>query len=185
MITQVVPGVIEALASETISLPTTADRLAPAPQLVNGVEYAEAIFTLAGSESDIAALVKVVELSLLVMLIVRRLETPAQIVLSVKDLEIDGAKTVLTVKVALAGVELVMEPPLPEPLKVPAGIVFTRLPGVVEVTSTDTVQEPGVLPDWAGTVPPFRARVVPPAVAKTLPPQVVAALTGFASLIPV
>ena len=69
-------------------------------------------------------------------------------------------------------------------VKPPAGMVLIRLPGVVEVTSTDTVQAPGVAPAWAGTVPPLIWMLFPPETAITLPPQVVSALTGLASVIP-
>lgn len=48
-----------------------------------------------------------------------------------------------TVSDALAGVEFVT--PLPV-LNAPAGMVLVRLPGVLEVTSTATVQKPGVDP---------------------------------------
>lgn len=90
----------------------------------------------------------------------------------------------LTRNVALAGVVLVMMPPAPEEVSAPAGIVLIRFPGVVEVTFTDTEQEPGVTPLWAGTVPPLNEKVVPPGTAATEPPQVFELLTGFAIRIP-
>lgn len=90
----------------------------------------------------------------------------------------------LTRKVALAGVVLVMMPPAPEEVSAPAGIVLIRFPGVVEVTFTDTVHEPGVTPLWAGTVPPLNEKVVPPGTAATEPPQVFESLTGFAMSMP-
>jgi hypothetical protein len=57
-------------------------------------------------------------------------------------------------------------------------------PGVVEVTSIDTVHEPGVAPTWAGTVPPLNDKTVPPATAVTVPPQLLLRFTGFAIEIP-
>lgn len=64
--------------------------------------------------------------------------------------------------------------PPPVELKAPTGIVLIRVPGAVEVTLTDTVHDPGVDPDWAGTVPPLKDMDVEPAAAVTLPPQVFA-----------
>lgn len=61
--------------------------------------------------------------------------------------------------------------PPPVELKAPTGMVLIRVPAVVEVTLTDTVHDPGVDPDWAGTVPPLKDMVVEPAAAVTLPPQ--------------
>jgi len=54
------------------------------------------------------------------------------------------------------------------------------LPGIVEVTFIVTVQDPGVIPDWAGTVPPLSDKVVVPATAATVPPQVLVKPTGLA-----
>ena len=44
----------------------------------------------------------------------------------------------------------------------------------------DTVHDPGVLPDWAGTVPPLNEKEVVPATAVTEVPQVVVKPTGLA-----
>jgi hypothetical protein len=75
--------------------------------------------------------------------------------------------------VALAGLVLLMFiPPGPLDLRAPMGIVLIQFPGVVEVTLTVTVHEPGVVPVWAGTVPPLNDTVDEPAAAVTLPPQV-------------
>lgn len=95
-----------------------------------------------------------------------------------------GAWMILTRKVALAGVVLVIGPALPLEVSAPAGIVLIRFPCVVEVTSSDTVHDPGVTPVCAGTVPPLNDKVVPPDTAVTEPPQVLDALTGFAIWIP-
>ena len=86
----------------------------------------------------------------------------------------------MTVNVALAGVVLVIETPPPVELNSFAGIVLIRLPIVVEVTSIPTVHSPGVVPTWAGTVPPFNDKVVVPDTAVTLPPQLFEILAGFA-----
>jgi hypothetical protein len=68
--------------------------------------------------------------------------------LGLKLLLTEGAPVPLTFKVALAGVVLVMfMPPGPLAFNLPAGIVLIQFPGVVEVTLTDTVQDPGVVPD--------------------------------------
>ena len=54
---------------------------------------------------------------------------------------------------------------------------------MVEVTFTVTVQEPGVVPTWAGTAPPINDRVVPTTL--TIPPQAVVAPAGLAKPRPV
>ena len=59
-----------------------------------------------------------------------------------------------------------------------------RLPGVVDVTSTDIVQEPGVEPTWAATVPPLKEMVVVPVLAMTMPPHVLSRFEGVAILKP-
>ena len=96
---------------------------------------------------------------------------PAQILLGLKLLPTDGAPVAVTFKVALAGLVLLMEVPPPVELNAPMGIVLILVPGAVEVTSTDTVHDPGVDPDWAGTVPPLKEMVLEPAGAFTVPPQ--------------
>ena len=95
-----------------------------------------------------------------------------------------GDWIISTCKVALAGVVLVMVLPPPEEVSAPAGIVLIRFPGIVEVTSTDTLHPPGVTLVWAGTVPPLNDKVVPPGTAVTEPPQVLDALIGLAMRIP-
>jgi len=64
--------------------------------------------------------------------------------------------------------------PPPVEFKAPTGILLIRVPAVVEVTLTDTVHDPGVDPDWAGTVPPLKEMEVEPAAAVAVPPQVFA-----------
>src|SRR5512134_4041182 len=90
----------------------------------------------------------------------------------------------VTFKVALAGVVLLMVVPPPVEDKLPAGILLMRFPGVVEVTSIDTVHDPGVAPACAGTVPPVKDNVVPPGEAVTEPPQVLVKFTGLAMTSP-
>ena len=105
-------------------------------------------------------------------------------VLGLKRLFKVGAWITPTRNVALAGAVLVMRPALPEEVSAPAGMVLIRFPGVVEVTSTDTVHDPGTIPTWAGTVPPLKDNVVPPDAVVIVPPQVLTPLTGFARRIP-
>ena len=91
----------------------------------------------------------------------------------------------VTFKVALAGVVLVMVVPPPVEESSPAGILLMRFPGVVEVTSIDTVHDPGVPDgDCSGTVPPVKDNVVPPGEAATEPPQVLIKFTGSAMMRP-
>jgi len=84
----------------------------------------------------------------------------------------EGTPAAVTFRVALAGLVLLMDVPPPVELKAPTGIVLILVPAVVDVTLTDTVHDPGVDPDWAGTVPPLKDMLVEPAGAVTVPPQV-------------
>jgi len=95
-------------------------------------------------------------------------------VLGLKLLLTEGTPVAVTFRVALAGLVLLMDVPPPVELKAPIGMVLILAPGVVAVTLTDTVHDPGVDPDWAGTVPPLKDMVVEPAGAVTVPPQVFA-----------
>jgi len=95
-------------------------------------------------------------------------------VLGLKLLLTEGTPAAETFRVALAGLVLLIVVPPPVELRAPIGIVLIKFPGVVEVTLTDTVQEPGVDPDWAGTVPPLKDMVVVPATAVAVPPQLFA-----------
>lgn len=92
--------------------------------------------------------------------------------LGLKLLLTEGAPGATTVSVALAGVVFVMVVPPPVEFRAFAGMLLTRMPGVVDVTLIDTVHEPGVLPVWAGTVPPVNRIVPEPAAAVTVPPHV-------------
>ncbi len=84
----------------------------------------------------------------------------------------EGVPTPVTFKVALAGLVVVTGmPPGPAEVNLPAGMVLIQFPGAVEVTLTATVQEPGVDPVCAGTVPPLKVIVDVPAVAVAVPPQ--------------
>jgi hypothetical protein len=89
--------------------------------------------------------------------------------------------TGITVSVALAGVEFVTPFPV---IKALAGIVLIMLPGVLEVTLIATVQEPGVDPACAGTLPPVNVKLVPPDTAVTVPPHELDRPAGFAIVIP-
>jgi hypothetical protein len=139
---------------------------------------------LDGSESVSDTWVSAVLRSLFLILIVNSVVCPTNIVVGEKLLFTEGDRRLPTRKVALAGVVFVMVPPSPEEVNAPAGIVLIRFPGVVEVTSTDTVHEPGVDTTWAGTVPLLNDKVVPPGTAVTEPPHELDALTGFAMSIP-
>lgn len=105
-------------------------------------------------------------------------------VLGAKTFVINGGNTVPTCRVALAGVVFVMVPPPPVPVSPPAGMVLIRFPGVTDVTSMETVHEPGVTPTCGGTVPPDKDIVVPPGAAATLLPQVDTRFIGLAIKIP-
>lgn len=79
---------------------------------------------------------------------------------------------------------MVIDPPSPREDNAPAGIVLIKFPVVVEVTSTETVHEPGVTSCCAGTVPPLKDKVVAPGAAVTTPPQVFATFGGLAMKMP-
>ena len=164
--------------------PLTAAKEAELPQFDNAEATGLASTRLAGNASVSAACVSAIVRSLFLMRIVNWLVCPINMVLGEKLLFNVGDRMMFTRKVALAGVVLVIVPPAPEEVSAPAGIVLIRFPGVVEVTSTDTLHEPGVTAVWAGTVPPLNEKVVPPGTVVTLPPQVVDALAGLAIKIP-
>ena len=63
-------------------------------------------------------------------------------------------------------------------------MVLIRFPAVVEVTLIETVHDPGVIPSWAGTVPPLNEKLVEPATAVTEPPQELVNPTGLAMASP-
>src|SRR5271157_1281274 len=156
----------------------------PAPQLVREAPAGFAMTTLPGRASVRLICISALFGSVLTMLMVSWLLCPAQTVAGLKFLFTEGGRTVLTCRVALAGVVLATRPPLPVAVELPAGMVLIRLPAVVEVTATVTVQEPFVLPTLAGTVPPLRERLVAPGTALTVPPQVLDRFTGLARLMP-
>lgn len=140
--------------------------------------------TLAGRLSVSETCVRLLPCSLFLIRMESRLVCPAQIVPGLKLLLTEGTGVPVTFKVALAGVVLVMFAPPPVEVSSPAGIVLIRLSTAVAVTLTDTVHDPGVVPDCAGTVPPLRDRFVPPTDALTEPPQEFVKTMGFAMVRP-
>ena len=140
--------------------------------------------TLAGRLSVIEAWVRLLPCSLFVITMESSLVSPAHIVPGLKLLSTEGIGDAVTFNVALAGVVLVMLTPPPVEVSAFIGIVLMRLPAVVEVTFTDTVQLPGVVPTCAGTVPPLNEKDVAPAVAVTEPPHVFVRPTELAMLRP-
>lgn len=160
--------------------------VAAPPQPVNVGETGFASITLAGRLSVNVVWVRAVFRSLFLIVIASWLTCPTHIVFGVKLLVNEGDWTTPTRRVALAGVVFVtvIAPLGSVEVNPPAGIVLMRLPGVVEVTSMDTVHDPGDTPACAGTMPPLKDRVVVPETAVTLPAQVLVRLTGFAMDIP-
>jgi len=134
--------------------------------------------TLAGRLSVREAWVSVTFGSGLLITMASWLVCPTHTVPGLKLLLTDGVPGALTRRVALAGVVLVMLKPPPVALKFPAGIVLMWFPAMDEVTWMDTVHEPGVTPDCAGTTPPVRETLVD--VVFTVPLQVLAILGGLA-----
>jgi hypothetical protein len=177
-------GAIVPLFNVTEVPPLSAVRVAEVPQPLSCGDTGSARKILAGRSSRKEAWVRLRPISLLVITMDNRLTLPAQIVAGLKLLLIEGLGLPVTFNVALAGVVLEILSPSPVELSAPAGIVLMRLLGVEEVTLTDTVHDPGVDPDCAGTVPPLRDRVVPPAAAFTVPPQELIKPTGFAMVSP-
>jgi len=182
LITQLEPGSIDPLF-KVIELPpgVTSNEAVP-PQFCN--EFAgragSAITTFVGKVSVSDVWVKELFVLVLLIVIVRTLISPAQIVLGANVLDTVGVATSTTVTVALAGVVFVIETPPPVELSVLAGIVLIKFPRVVEVTSIPTVHSPGIAPTCAGTVPPARDNVVVPGTAVTVPPQVLDIFAGLA-----
>ena len=78
--------------------------------------------------------------------IVNWLVCPTHIVLGVKVFPIVGGRREATCNVALAGVVFVIVPPPPVPVSPPAGMVLIKFPETMDVTSRETVQDPGVIP---------------------------------------
>jgi hypothetical protein len=109
--------------------------------------------------------------ALFVILMDNWLVPPDQMLLGLKLFATEGVPVPVTFRVALAGLVLLIVVPPPEAVNAPTGIVLIQFPGVVEVTLTDTVHDPGVDPR-AGTVPPLNDMAAEPAGAVTVPPQV-------------
>lgn len=163
--------------------PLIAVNEAELPQFDNVDETGLARTTLDGSSSISDACVRAIVGSSFLIRIVNALICPTSMVLGEKLLFNVGARTISTCRVALAGVLLVTGPNSPDEVNEFAGIVLIRLPGVVEVTSIDTVHEPGV-PTASGTVPPLNDKVVPPGTAVTEPPHVFDTFAGLAMKMP-
>ncbi len=151
------------------------------PQAVRVIPGGFAITIFAGRLSVSDVCVREALVSVFLILMVRVLACPTQMVLGANDLLREGGWTLFICSVALAGVVLVTGtvPVGSVECNVLAGIVLTWFPAIVDVTFTVTVQEPGVIPTWAGTVPPMRERVVPTIV--TTPPQVFVVFGGTAT----
>ena len=184
VIVQVEFGAIVPLFKVTEVLPLTAVKVAEAPHPVSVGETGLARKTMAGKLSVRVACVKLRFCSLFLITIESWPIPPAQIVPGVKLLVTEGGKVPLTFRVALAGVVFVIFVPPPVELNEPAGMVLIRFPVVDDVTLIETVQDPGVDPIWAGTVPPLKDRVVEPATAVTEPPQELVKPTGLAIMRP-
>ena len=184
VILQVELGAIVPLFSDTDVPPLTALNEAEAPHPVNAGETGLARKTSAGRLSVSETWVKVVLGSLFLITMESWLVPPIQIVPGLKLLLIEGIGLPATFKVALAGLVFVMLIPSPVEVNAPAGIVLIRFPAVVEVTMSETVHDPGVIPSWAGTVPPVRDRLVEPPAAVTEPPQELVKPTGLAMVRP-
>jgi hypothetical protein len=121
--------------------------VAEPPQPDNVGEGDGAKETFVGRLSGRVVPVRVVVV-LFVIVIVSWLIPPAQMLLGLKLLATVGAPAPVTFNVALAGLVVVMLiPPGPEELNVPAGMVLIQFPATAEVTLTVTVQDPGVDPD--------------------------------------
>jgi hypothetical protein len=136
--------------------------------------------TFAGRLSVSDVWVNVVDAEVLFIVIVSTLVSPTQDVLGENDLCTVGDWTPVTIRVALAGVVLVIDTPPPVELNALAGIVLILFPAVVDVTAIPTVHSPGVTPTCGGTVPPLSEKVVDPGAAVTLPPQEFEILAGLA-----
>ena len=171
VIVQVELGAIVPLFSDTDVPRLTAVNEAESPHPVNTGETVSARKTPSGRLSVSETSVNVVLSSLFLITMESWLVPPIQIVLGLKLLFIEGIRLTATFKVALAGLVLVMFEPSPVEVSAPTGMVLIRFPAVVEVTKRETVQDPGVIASWAGTLPPLNEIVVEPATAVTEPPQ--------------
>ena len=137
-------GVTVALVKLTVLPPATAFSTAAPPQFVKGVppNGGLARTTFAGKVSVNEVPVRSVSVSLLLIVMVRVLTSPMDIVFGANPLLSVGGVTATTVNVALAGVvlEIVTTVPLSFPLalKLSAGMVLMRFPAVVDVTLIST-----------------------------------------------
>ena len=184
VIVQVELGAIVPLFNDTDAPPGTAVNKADAPQPVNVGETGLAKKTSVGRLSVSDTCVKVVLGSLFLITMESWLVPPAQIVPGLKLLLMEGLGLPATFKVALAWLVLVMLEPSPVEVNAPAGMVLIMFPAVVEVTLIETVHDPGVIPSWAGTVPPLNEKLVEAATAVTVPPQELVNPTGLAMASP-
>jgi hypothetical protein len=182
VIEQVEAGAMVPLFSVTEVPPGLAVNEAVPPQPAREGETGLARKTLAGRESIRDAWVRLVAGRLFLMVIVKRLVAPAHIVPGLKLLFTSGVGLAVTLRVALAGLVLLMFVPPPVELRAPTEMVLIKLPGVTEVTLTETVHDPGVEPDCAGTVPPLNVMEV--LVVETFPPHVSLMPAGLATLRP-
>jgi hypothetical protein len=172
------------LFSDTEVPPLTAVKEAETPHPVNVGEIGSARKTLVGRVSVSETWVKVVIGSLFLITMESWLVPSTQIVPGLKLLLMEGTGLPATFKVALAGLVLVILEPAPVEVNAPAGMVLIRFPAVVAVTLIETVHDPGVIPSWAGTVPPLNEKLVEPATAVTKPPQELVKPTGLAMASP-
>ncbi len=131
--------------------PATAVSKAEPPQLTSDVppNGGLARTTLAGRVSVKEVPVRLVFESLLLIVILRVLTLPIDIVFGENPFVNVGGDTATTVNVALAGVVLVIvtdvPPSFPFALRLLEGIVLMRFPAVEDVTLISTKHSPGVV----------------------------------------
>ena len=147
MIVHVDPGAIVPLFSVTVVPPLTPATVAEVPHPLKVGETGLASVTPFGRSSCSEAWVNGRLGSLLVMTMDNRLISPAHIVAELKLLRTEGGNTPPTLRVALAEEVLLIVVPSPVDVNALAGSVLIRFPGVTEVTSIATVQDPGTTPD--------------------------------------
>jgi hypothetical protein len=145
-IEQVAPAAIAAPVRTSDELPLVPVTEPESPQPDKEDETGSPRTTPAGSESVIDAWFRAESRLLFRIWIVIWLVCPTNMVLGENLLLMEGPRIRPTCSVALAGELLDTVPPPPVDFRAPAGIVLIRLKGVEEVTSTETVQEPGVAP---------------------------------------
>ena len=144
-IVQVEFGAMVALVNVTVVPPLTALNDAEAPQPVKVGETGLARETPEGRLSVMEAWVRVTVKSVFLITIDSWLVWPTHTVFGEKLLLTVGVPAYSTRSVALADSAFVIVTPPPSvAVNAPAGIVLMRFPTVVEVTSIDTVHDPGV-----------------------------------------